>query len=295
MRHDLIRPLTNRPKLLQRSAAVSGLAVAATGLAPSGVAAQEGTGGLLQRVLERGNVVVGTDSANPPWHFENEDGELVGFDAEMARVLAAGLFGDPEKVEFVIQAADARIPNLQADKVDIVFQFMTVNAQRAQLVDFTIPYYREAFTLMFPANSEYSTAEELEGQGASIAILQNPTAPEYVHLMVPDAEVMQFDSVANSILALDSGRVVATAIDVSTGQWKIAQDPNKYKLAEEAYLPQSYSAAVKPGDQRWLNYVNTVLYEAMNGVGFDAYSASFQTYFGVAPPPPQAGFPSEFR
>ena len=96
----------------------------------------------LNQVLKRGSVLVGTGSTNPPWHFEDEKGDLQGFDIELARLLAKGLFDDQAKVQFVLQASDARVPNLQTGQVDIVFQFMTVTAQRDQLLDFSIPYYR---------------------------------------------------------------------------------------------------------------------------------------------------------
>src|SRR5690606_39473975 len=62
----------------------------------------------LQEVLSRGKLIVGTGSTNPPWHFEDANGELQGMDIDMARLLAKGLFDDPTKVEFVKQAADAR-------------------------------------------------------------------------------------------------------------------------------------------------------------------------------------------
>jgi polar amino acid transport system substrate-binding protein len=93
----------------------------------------------LADVLARGKLIVGTGSTNPPWHFRDDEGNLAGFDVDVAKIIANGLFGDPEKVEFVTQASDARIPNIVTDKVDLTCQFMTVTAARAQQVAFTIP------------------------------------------------------------------------------------------------------------------------------------------------------------
>ena len=103
---------------------------------------------------------------------------------------------------------------------------------------------------MFLADSPYTGTADITGQGATIAILQNPTAVDMVHNGVPDAEVQTFDSVANSVLALDSGRVDATAIDLSTAQYLSAQSPDKYKVGIDSWQPQTYAFAVKPGDQR---------------------------------------------
>ena len=116
-----------------------------------------------------------------------------------------------------------------------------------------------------------------------------------VHNGVPDAEVSTFDSVANSVLALDSGRVDATAIDLSTAQYKAAQAPDQYKVGIDSWQPQTYSFAVKPGDQRWLNWVNTALQQYLAGLFFSYYQKAFLENFGVELPPPPAGFPVEFK
>lgn len=256
---------------------------------------QAGTG-KLQEVLDRGTVIVGTGSTNPPWHFEDEQGNLVGFDIEMGRLLARGLFDDPEAVQFVPQASDARIPNLQTNQIDVVFQFMTVTPQRAQLVEFSIPYYREGVGTLLLADSPYNGALDLAEQGSNVtvSILQNVYAEDLVHKAMPEAQVMQFDSQANAIQALDSGRVDAAAIDESTVRWLVQQNPDIYKAGNYGWSPQTYAAAVRPGDATWLNFINTVLHEAMTGVDFDAYAAAFKQFFGVDLAPPPVGFPVEF-
>lgn len=297
---------TNRRRLLKSGAALSGAAVAAGAMAAPAVRAQDAGASRLQQVLDRGKLVVGTGSTNPPWHYEDADGQLVGFDIEMAKLLARGLFELTDEqladrnewskyLEFVVEASDARIPNLLSDKIDIVCQFMTVTPLRAQQVEFTVPYYREAVTLLLPADSPYTGTTDITGQGATIAILENATAVDMVHNGVPDAEVSTYDSVANSVLALDSGRVDATAIDLSTAQYKAAQSPDQYKVGVDSWQPQTYAFAVKPGDQRWLNWVNTALQQYLAGLDFAYYQQAFQDNFGVELAPPPAGFPVEFQ
>ncbi len=197
------RTFTNRRHLLRGGAALSGAAVVAAGLSPHTALAQEAGQSRLQQVLDRGKLVVGTGATNPPWHYEDADGQLVGFDIDMAKLLARGLFELTDeqlanreewsqRLEFVVEAPDARIPNLLADKIDIVCQFMTVNPLRAQQVEFTIPYYREAVTLLLPADSPYTGTADITGQGATISALENPDTVVMVQTGVPDAEVIVF-------------------------------------------------------------------------------------------------------
>ncbi|SEE51745.1 transporter substrate-binding domain-containing protein [Pseudomonas kilonensis] len=251
----------------------------------------------LDSVLQRGKLIVGTGSTNAPWHFQGADGKLQGFDIDIARMVAKGLFNDPEKVEFVVQSSDARIPNLLTDKVDMSCQFITVTASRAQQVAFTLPYYREGVGLLLPANSKYKEIEDLKaaGDGVTVAVLQNVYAEELVHQALPRAKVDQYDSVDLMYQAVNSGRADAAATDQSSVKYLMVQNPGRYRSPAYAWSPQTYACAVKRGDQDWLNFVNTTLHEAMTGVEFPTYAASFKQWFGVELPSPAIGFPVEFK
>lgn len=307
MQNAKLGNLTSRRGLIRGGAALSGAAAIGAGLTlPSGaLAADSVNDSLLKKVLDRGKVIVGTGATNPPWHFEDDSGKPVGMDIDMAKMLAGGLFGlsqtdkaDDAKtralVEFVVQEANQRIPNILADKVDVVFQFMTATANRATQVEFTFPYYREAVTMLLPNDSPYNMLKDMQGHGLKIGILQNVGAEEAMKLVVPDATVQQFPSPADSIAALDSGRVDATGVDLSTGKWFASHTPGKYKFTD-SWNPGTYAAAVKPGDQIWLNYVNTVLHEGMVGQDYLIYNAAFKQWFGEDLPSPVAGFPVEFK
>jgi len=251
----------------------------------------------LDDVLARGHLVLGTGSTNPPWHFKSADDKLQGFDVDMGHIIAKALFGDPDKIEFVNQASDARIPNITTDKVDITCQFMTVTGERAQQVAFTIPYYREGVGLMLKADGSYADYAALKAAGSkvTVAVLQNVYAEDMVHAALPEAKVDQYDAVDLIYQALNSGQADAVATDQSAIAWFMTQNAGKYKDAGYGWNPQSYSCAVKRGDQDWLNFVNTALHEAMTGVEFDFYAKSFKTWFGKDLAPPAIGFPVEFK
>ncbi|HRX37726.1 MAG TPA: transporter substrate-binding domain-containing protein, partial [Aestuariivirga sp.] len=126
--------------------------------------------GRLEQIMQRGKLVVGTGTGNPPWHFRDEAGNMAGFDVDVAKIVAKGIFGDDTKIEFVNQASDARIPNLVTDKVDLTCQFMTVTAERAQQVNFTIPYYREGVGLMMMAGGKYKSYDDLKAAGSGVTV-----------------------------------------------------------------------------------------------------------------------------
>lgn len=278
---------------------LSALGAAGAGLLVAGKAKAAGVDSSqskLQEVLARGKLIVGTGSTNPPWHFEDANGELQGMDIDMARLLAKNLFEDPMAVEFVKQAADARIPNLVTDQVDICVQFMTVTPGRAQQVEFTIPYYREGVGLLMLADSTYTDLESLKAPGSALRVsaLQNVFIEEWIHKALPEATVDQYESPDASLQAVNAKRADAYCADLSAIQWLMAQQPGRYKEAGYGWLPNSYAAAVKPGDPVWLSWVNTVFKEAMMGVDFDSFAASYRKWFFLELPTPKVGYPSEF-
>ena len=122
-----------------RIAAGIGLLAGAMLQAPSASAQ-----GKLQEVLGRGKLIVGTGSTNPPWHFRDEKGAAGGFRHRDRQDHRGRAFRRPNKIEFVNQASDARIPNIVTGKVDIACQFVTVTAARAQQVAFTVPIIARA-------------------------------------------------------------------------------------------------------------------------------------------------------
>ena len=237
-------------------------------------------------MLDRGHLIVGTGSTNPPWHFEDDKGNLTGMDIAMARILAKGLFDDETKVEFVREDPAARIPNIATGKVDVVIQFMTISAARAQLVAFSRPYYVEGAALMTSPKSKYQTYKDLLAAGNAVraSVLQNVDADDLVHTALPQAQVMQLDTQANVMQAVTAGRADVAVVDASTVKWLVKRNPTVYADPGYAYETQLYGAAVRQGDPDWLQWVNTCFNVAMFGNDTAIYDAAFEEFFGEKRP-----------
>ena len=290
---------SNRRDVLKLSGLGAAAGVATLGasaarlLSPTRAYAQAKTDSLLRTVLDRGKLLVGTGSTNAPWHFEDDKGQLTGMDITMARILAQGLFDDSAKIEFVKQDPAARVPNITTGKVDVVIQFMTISPARAQLVAFSRPYYVEGVALLTSPKGKLKTYKQLQtaGKGAKASVLQNVDADKLVHEALPQAQVMQLDTQANVIQALDSGRVDVAVVDLSTVRWLVKRGADKYVDAGYSYHSQLYGAAMRQGDPDWLTWVNTCFMVAMFGHQNEIYDQALDEFFGVKPPVRKPGFP----
>ena len=222
---------------------------------------------------------------------------MAGFDVDMAKIVAKGLFGDETKIEFVNQASDARIPNIVTDKVDITCQFMTVTAERAQQVNFTIPYYREGVGLMMTAGGKYKSRDEMKAAGAAVtvSVLQNVYAEEMVHYALPEAKVDQYESCRSDVPGPEFGpggrggnrHVIAAMVH----ETKPGQICGRRLWLESANLFLRGQAR-RPGLAELRQHR---LPRGMTGVEFATFSKSFEMWFGVKPPEPKVGFPEELR
>jgi polar amino acid transport system substrate-binding protein len=256
--------------------------------------AQSDSNSLLRTIIDRGHLIVGTGSTNAPWHFENDAGELVGMDITMGKILAKALFDDETKIEYVLQDAAQRVPNVVTGKVDISIQFMTMSGARAQIIAFARPYYVEGVSLLTSPKGTMKSFDELLAGGANtrVSILQNVDAEEGVHEVLPEAQVMQIDTQANVIQALEAGRVDAAAVDLSTVKWLVARNPDRYVDSGKSWRSMLYGAALRQGDLDWLQFVNTAFTIAMFGHETALYDAAFKEFFGLDAPVRTPGFPT---
>lgn len=260
------------------------------------------SGGKLQEVLDRGYLIVGTGSTNAPWHFYDDNGNLAGFDVSMGKILANALFGDPEKIEFVEQSGDERVPNLVNGNVDICFQFMTISAERAKSIEFTVPYYVEGCEALLHKNSKYHDAKSLldamdGGETITVAILQNSFAEDIVRDVFAGHtgyKVDQYEDQAMLYQALESQRCDVAVCDMSNAKFQAALDDN-FIATGISGRPQNYGAGVQKGDAEWLNFVNTVLIDVMCGAEYQQYIDAYEEWFGVTLPAPETGKPCMFR
>lgn len=152
-------------------------------------------------------LTVAIDATYPPFSFR-ENGKYVGFDLDLLAAVAkeAGFKYQIKPMDFV-----GVIPSLQAGLVDMAVAAMTVRPNRAEVVDFSTPYYETALVAMSKKGNGIRELDDLAGKiiGTKLA-----TAPaDFVSKQFPKADIKLFDSIATSVMALRSGMVDAVVFD----------------------------------------------------------------------------------
>jgi polar amino acid transport system substrate-binding protein len=248
-------------------------------------------------IVARGRLIVGTGNDIPPFYFTDPSGQLTGMEIDLSRLLAKGLFNDASKVEFVSQTSDARIPNILSGRVDVTIQNLTVTPARAQQVEFTIPYYRAGQGFMLRAGGRYKNFEDLRAAGAAVTVstIQNVFVESWVKGALPEARVEQFPGADAALQALSAGRVDAQFITHSRIVWTVKEAPDRFVDSGYTFRANSIACAIRPGEPRLLNWLNTALREAMAGVDFDDYAALYKNWLSIDVARPKTGYPREFN
>ena len=240
----------------------------------------------LDEVLQRGKVIVGVTSEAPPFGFVDEKGELVGFDIDIARLLAKYLCAkdeSPKRIEFLKQGFAARWPNVESGAVDFGIQVTTILPDRVLRVGFTRPYIDSGIVMIVKKDSSFKTLKDLDDPKYTTAVLTNPQQAERAKQFFPKAKVLVFDSVAAEFTALKTNRADAAQLDTPVAQWYVKQNP-EFRILEQALMPPTNNAIfLKLGDFKWWQVLDTLVGEMTGGSLFPEYSAIYEKWFGTKP------------
>ncbi|MCD8067300.1 MAG: transporter substrate-binding domain-containing protein [Lachnospiraceae bacterium] len=158
----------------------------------------------LASILEAGEIIVALEGNWAPWSYHDEDDNLVGFDADVARAIAAEL---GVEVTFVEGDWDSLLAGLDAGRYDLVVNGVEYTEERAEKYDFTDPYaYIRTALIVRSDNEDIASFEDLDGKTTA-----NSIASTYMDLAESyGAEVTGVDSLDETLELVLSGRVDAT-------------------------------------------------------------------------------------
>ncbi len=242
----------------------------------------------LDTVLKRGKLVVATYSASPPLAYIDENGKLVGFEIDLARAIAKDLFGDPNKVEFVVVSANGRFPAVASGKADFGMCSTTITGDRAARIAFSEPYLDTAGAIIARRDAALTHASQLNDKKYTFAILNNPGSIEHAAEAIPRARSVIFDSPAGMLLATKTGRATAFSIDKAIADRYVADNTDLMLLDTHGTSFDSIAGDgfyMRPGDFKWWLFLDTWVRELKRGSRYAQYQGMYRKWLGKDPPP----------
>jgi len=240
----------------------------------------------LDVVLERGKLIVVTLTTVPPFAFNDDKGQLVGFDIDIARLIATALFKDPNKIEFVSVSAEGRWPAIESGRADMGVGGTTTYPDRAIRVAFTRPFVDSGISVLVAKKSGIKSVKDLDQDKFTVANLNNPQMADRAKRFFPRAKVLTFDTPSAQFLAVKSGRANALQIDTGAAEYWAAQNKDEMEVLPGLLgASQNNGIFLKPGDFKWWLYLDTAVAEMRTGSWYPQYSEIYHKWFGKNPPP----------
>lgn len=220
---------------------------------------------------------VGTDAAYPPFEEIDEDGNYVGFDIELMEAIAEDAGFD---IEWVNAPFDTIFTALAEGQFDMVISAATITEERAEIVDFSDPYYDSGQIISVPVDMAdmVATPEDLVGMRVGV---QLGTTGEMFAEELEGIEVLSFDTAPLAFQALGQGEVDAVIVDLPTSEEIIATNPDlEVTTVGEPLTDESYGIALNKDLPELLEAVNVSL---ENIIEDGTYAEIFEEWFGYEP------------
>ncbi|MCR5343690.1 MAG: transporter substrate-binding domain-containing protein [Butyrivibrio sp.] len=163
----------------------------------------------LDEIKESGTINIGVFSDKSPFGYVDENGEYAGYDVYFAEKIGEDLGVD---INYVSTEAANRIEYLQTGKVDIILANFTVTEERAQEVDFALPYMNVALGVVSPSDKVVESLDDVTADD-QIIVISGTTAETYLEKNYPDIKLQKYDAYAEAKTAFENGNGVAWAND----------------------------------------------------------------------------------
>ena len=206
----------------------------------------------LDEIKASGTINIGVFSDKNPFGYVDENGEYQGYDVYFARRIGEDL---GVTVNYVSTEAANRVEYLETGKVDIILANFTVTPERAEKVDFALPYMNVALGVVSPDSRIIKDLSELTADD-QVIVISGTTAEDYLIKNNPEITLQKYDTYANAKNALENGNAVAWANDNT--------EVIAYALQNEGYtvgIPSlgsqdTIAPAGTKGNESLLNWIN---------------------------------------
>lgn len=214
-----------------------------------------------EKVQKAGKFVLGLDENFPPMGFKDENGEITGFDIDVAKEVCSRL-----GLELVLQPInwDAKEQELNTGKIDCIWNGFTMNEERKKNLLFTKPYMNNRQVLVVKADAPYSKKEDLAGkklglQAESSAVDALEEAADFKASL---GEVLQFEDNMMALMDLEKGGVDVVLMDEIVARYYITFKEKAYKVLDDALAYEEYGIGFRKNDNSLMTKFQDTL-EAM--------------------------------
>lgn len=199
-----------------------------------------------------GTINIGVFSDKNPFGYVDENGDYQGYDVYFADRIGKDL---GVKINYVSTEAANRVEYLETGKVDVILANFTVTEERAEKVDFALPYMNVALGVVSPEKNVIRNLDDV-GKDDQVIVISGTTAETYLEENYPDIKLQKFDTYATAKTSFENGTGIAWAND-NTEVIAYANENSGYVVGIPSLGSQDTIApAVSKGNSSLLGWIN---------------------------------------
>lgn len=206
----------------------------------------------LDEIKKSGTINIGVFSDKNPFGYVDENGEYQGYDVYFGNKIGEDL---GVKINYVSTEAASRTEYLETGKVDIILANFTVTDERAQVVDFALPYMNVALGVVSPDSNVITSLDDWNDSD-EIIVISGTTAETYLTKEYPNIKLQKYDTYANAKNAIENGNAVAWANDNTEVIAFALQNPGYTVGIPSLGSQDTIAPAVSKGNESLLNWIN---------------------------------------
>ncbi len=213
----------------------------------------------LNKVKLSGKLILGLDDTFPPMGFRSSNGQIVGFDIDLAKEVATRM-----GVELVLKPVDwsTVILSLNKGDIDMIWNGMTVTAERGKQINFSKVYLKNRLVVVVPQGSRIKTMSDLSGKLIGVQLgSSNEDALIKSDIGKNIRGVRRYDVNASAFLDLKAKRIDAVAVDEIVARYYINSNNENFLILNGEITNEDYAVGFRKADNALLNEVNKILDE----------------------------------
>lgn len=248
-------------------------------------------GSTMQKIHDAGKITIGTKFDQPLFGLKNPTtNQPQGFDAEIGKIVAGKMGIPADKIEWVETVSANREPFIQQGRVDMVLATYTMNAKRAEIVNFAGPYYVAGQSLMVRKGNPLGIKAPQDLAGHTACSVEGSASSTNIRTLVPTVHVTTFDSYSKCADALKNGQVDAVTTDNTILAGLRSLDPDSFDLVDVTFTKEPYGIGVAKDRKDLADFANEALKESFSdGSWAKAWDSTAGKILGPAPQPPVLG------
>ncbi|QKJ87551.1 Cystine ABC transporter substrate-binding protein [Paramixta manurensis] len=222
------------------------------GMSAPGFAAEN----LLNKVKQRGSLLVGLEGTYPPFSFQDENGKLTGFEVEFANALAQRI---GVKASLKPTKWDGMLASLDSKRIDVVINQVTISDERKQKYDFSTPYTISGIQALVRKDHEGSINKPADLAGKKVGVGLGSNYEQWLRENVKGVDIRTYDDDPTKYQDLRSGRLDAILVDRLAALDLVKKTGNTMAVAGPAFSRQEAGVALRKGNQDLLDAINKAI------------------------------------